>query len=277
MTSPIHSYLFSPPPSPPSLPADARVRSPALTSLASLLPPDLVPRQSLDGTTLKARSPRTPQQSRFDLDTPAFPTRKDTFTLTITPSPSVPASPKVVTEKNLLSVPTNIPTQTVSLSLPRPLLRLIFLGVLVLSSIMLLCFAPGSRLPSLRAASASRRMAWAPDAKSFSEAVEPIKDWTDARDRDYVPPQVFAGRLSRRAVVPKSPVVARNPTRKSTPQSCCPDRSNIQLHPRRPDHLLDPYPKLTNSLPSNLISSNRPIMFSHRTLMRPSHSMPTLS
>lgn len=219
MTSPIHSYLFSPPPSPPSLPSDARVRSPALTSLQSLLPHDLLPRRSLEaGSGLKTRSPRTPQQSRFNLDTPAYPARKDTFTLTVTPSPSLPASPKVQvhSEKNRLAVPTNVPTsQTVSFSIPRPLLRLMFLGSLLVSSILILCLVPGARLPSLRAASASRRLALAPDGRTYAEAVEPIRDWQDARDRDYVPPQIFADRLRRRAMV-DAPIAARVPTGEST-------------------------------------------------------------
>lgn len=223
MASPIHKYLFSPPPSPPSLPSDhaSQLRSPALTSLKSLLPPDLsfsTRRQSfLDGPAeLKARSPRTPQSSRFTLDAvyPTLPSRhagKESFVLTVTDAPdsySLPTSPgPAVQSKDEGCTPANIPTTTtnakqpVSLALPRPLLRLLLLLTLLISSICIVVWIPSARLPSLRAASASRRLALSSDGRAYYDIAEPVSSWEDAKDRSYVPPQVFAGRLDRRNAV----------------------------------------------------------------------------
>ena len=83
MSSPIHKFLFSPPPSPPH-PSESKLasRPPPLTSLKSLISDSLIPRNSLEG--LQPRSPRTPQQTHFfTLDNPnPYPRTPNTNTST---------------------------------------------------------------------------------------------------------------------------------------------------------------------------------------------------
>jgi hypothetical protein len=216
MSSPIHKFLFSPPPSPPTAPLDGPNRSPALTSLRSLLPIDNLPRLSLEGNELKARSPRTPQQARFTLDSSfptGLPTRKETFTLTVEDH-SILGSPRPVEQSALnspghLNVPTVPAPNTYRLpGLPKPVIRLLVLTSLLVWSIIILVYIPSARLPSLRAASASRRLALASDGRAYYDVMDPVSGWSEARDREYVPPQVFANRLSPRAGL-REPIVKR--------------------------------------------------------------------
>jgi len=248
MASPIHSYLFSPPSSPPVLPADHVLRSPALSSIRSLIPSNTLPRSSIDGA-VKARSPLT-QQSRFTLDStyPAFPSRlrerKDVFTLTVedtslSASSSRPNSPRI-TEKILLGSPghyLNVPTVAQPVprgmpGLPKPVIRLLWLASLLITSMMLLVYVPGSRLPSLHTASVSRRLAMASDGRAYVDVLDPIKGWQDAKDRDYVPPQIFAGRLDRRVEAARVAPVVRVPTRESFPLALSLFHRLISAHPK---------------------------------------------
>ena len=203
MASPIHKFLFSPPPSPPSYPVDypPRVNSPALTSLASLLPPDLnlLPRPSLDGDVLKVPSPRTPQTGRFTLDS-TFPTlpsrlaREDAFRIVVQ-DVSAPTT-SLVEKETLPNIPTTSAT-SVSLSIPRPLVRLFFLVTLLVSSACILIFVPSARLPSLHSASVSRRLALSSEGKAYVDLMDPVTSWEESRDRGYIPPQIYSDRIKR--------------------------------------------------------------------------------
>ncbi|OCF43459.1 hypothetical protein I317_02759 [Kwoniella heveanensis CBS 569] len=222
MSSPIHSFLFSPPPSPPRRSSAAPDPNDGFTSLKSLLlPTDFLPRSPhLDGG-LKPRSPRTPTQSHFfssgdaQSTTQSYPSRslvrnkprdpEATPVLTI----SVPATPRRRSaDKIAVSppyVPSNVPSSplpAIPSSLPKPLIRLLFLTSLLLSSILLLVYVPSARLPSLRAASMSRRLALDPSGKAFID-VQPVTSWEDAREKDYRPPQIKASHMMRRAIEAK--------------------------------------------------------------------------
>ncbi|ORY26961.1 hypothetical protein BCR39DRAFT_539550 [Naematelia encephala] len=218
MSSPIHKYLFSPPPSPPRRPADLESgilpSSTRLTSLKTLLlPVDLIPRASLDApalSELKPRSPRTPQNNQFTFDT-TFPSRRsmqiDVEKSPRNLSPGTFETPRRKTEKTIASppyLPTNVPSVpgAIPSTLPRPLLRLIFLASLLLSSALLLILVPAARLPSLRAASVSRRLALDEDGRAYYDINHKVGSFEEARDRDYTPPQIRVPKLSKRAVVP---------------------------------------------------------------------------
>jgi hypothetical protein len=240
MSSPIHKFLFSPPPSPPRDAADRETTSKhGLTSLKSmLLPTELIPRSTLaldasaSGSTsdLKARSPRTPQQRHFAFESYPSPLRGlpgstaphvaihlvedvEATPRGATATAPQPSTPRRV--KNPLNLkistppylPSNVPSspQASSLSsmmpgsLPRPVIRLLFLVSLLASSIIILTFVPGARLPSLKAASISRRLALAPDGRAYVDVANEPRSWTDAIDRDYTPPQIRAPHMMKRS------------------------------------------------------------------------------
>ncbi|WVR03024.1 hypothetical protein IAU60_000013 [Kwoniella sp. DSM 27419] len=217
MSSPIHSFLFSPPPSPPRRPVDADPNI-GLTSLRSLLPLDLTRSPRLDGG-LKPPTPRTPQRNTFSLDNTyptAYPSRTVLYDPAASPagrsSPSTPRQRTV--EKSVASppyIPTNVPSAPLPYpsTLPKPVIRLLFLLSLLLSSILLLVFVPSARLPSLRAAGMSRRIALDTSGQALGD-IQPVTGWADARDRDYVPPQIRPSRMMRRAIENKS-APAANP------------------------------------------------------------------
>ncbi|WVQ82934.1 hypothetical protein IAT38_005070 [Cryptococcus sp. DSM 104549] len=216
MSSPIHKFLFSPPPSPPARAADFDPNH-GLTSIKSLLlPTEFIPRSSLDGgASLKARSPRTPQQ-RFTLDNVVFPSpsRSKGYELDLEATPvavvtlpdsEVTPAPRrrgSATEKLVASPvyqPANVPSAPLPFpsTLPKPVLRLLFLASLLFSSVLILVFVPAARLPSLRAASASRRLALSPDGHAYVDVANPVDSWSAAKDRDYRPPQIKASRMMR--------------------------------------------------------------------------------
>ncbi|WRT63139.1 uncharacterized protein IL334_000042 [Kwoniella shivajii] len=210
MSSPIHSYLFSPPPSPPRRAVDSDPNH-GFTSIKSLLvPTDFIPRSPhLDGG-LKTRSPRTPQQSRFTLDNvypSSFPTRAKVADPEATPiaTYSTPTTPRrKIVEKTVSSppyLPTNVPSTHIPVpsSLPKPFIRLLLLVSLLASSVMLMVFVPSARLPSLRAAGMSRRLALDPNGRAYIDT-QSVTSWTDARDKDYRPPQIKAPHMMRRAI-----------------------------------------------------------------------------
>jgi hypothetical protein len=70
---------------------------------------------------------------------------------------------------------------------------------LLASSILILTFVPGARLPSLKAASISRRLALAPDGRAYVDVANEPNSWTDAVDRDYAPPQIRAPHMMKRS------------------------------------------------------------------------------
>ncbi|KAK8844845.1 hypothetical protein IAR55_006695 [Kwoniella newhampshirensis] len=225
MSSPIHKFLFSPPPSPPSRAVDKDPNH-GLTSIKSLLlPTEFIPRSSLDGSTLKTRSPRTPQQSRFTLDNvypSTYPSRTKELDRDVEAAPLARefSTPRQRPSEKLVSsppfVPSNVPSAPLPIpsSLPKPLLRLLFLVSLLASSVLILVFVPAARLPSLRAASASRRLALSPDGRAYFDIESPVDSWSAARDRDYRPPQVKAAHMLRRAA--DEPKAAPAPHPKTT-------------------------------------------------------------
>jgi hypothetical protein len=242
MSSPIHKYLFSPPPSPPARPIDSKHRPPPLqlTSVKILLNDQLSPRLPQDElhAELKPRSPRTPQNRNFTLtdkypspyptrtprnysDLESGPTPTGLFSNQNTPRVIVhePSSTPRRTVTNVIIaspplLPTNSPTTSTSnytvplpSSLPKPLLRLLFLATLVISSIMILILVPASRLPSLRDASVSRRLALAEDGKAFMDVMHPVKSWVEGKDRDYVPAKVKSTKMMKRGSMPEDRAV----------------------------------------------------------------------
>ncbi|WVF67003.1 hypothetical protein IAT40_001746 [Kwoniella sp. CBS 6097] len=237
MSSPIHSFLFSPPPSPPRR-SSASDPNDGFTSLKSLfLPTDFLPRSPHFDAGLKPRSPRTPTQSQFFSENaqhaPSYPSRslvrnklqdpESTPVLTI----SLPTTPRRRSaEKIAVSppyMPSNVPSSPLPIpsSLPKPLIRLLFLTSLLLSSVLLLVYVPSARLPSLRAASLSGRLALDPTGKAFID-VQPVTSWKDAREKDYRPPQIKASHMMRRAIEAK----------KNSKPAPHPLASRPALHPR---------------------------------------------
>lgn len=206
MSSPIHKFLFSPPPSPPHPSETKRApRPPPLTSLKSLLPDNLRARPSLDGSSgeLKPRSPRTPQQKHFTLDN-GYPASYPSRNIEATPRVITPNTPRRKIEKTIASppyLPTKVPSAPLPIpsTLPRPLLRLLFLASLIASSVMLLVFVPSARLPSLHTASVGRRLALAPDGRAYLDVATAVTSWEEAKERDYQPPQIRATRMMKRS------------------------------------------------------------------------------
>jgi hypothetical protein len=235
MSSPIHSYLFSPPPSPPLRSADAKpttqdaTRAHGLTSIKSLFMPselNLMPRPSLDGNNeLKIRSPRTPAQRHFTLDTTyPSPSRFTRPTVIVEDTDQIPRSPRIISAPHDLisekveAIPANVPSTTIpmSASLPRPLLRLLFLASLIISSVLLLVYVPEARFPSLKAASSSRRLALSTDGRAYYDLAHAVNSFDEALDRDYRPPQVRTTKAKRAALPPPSTDRETAPMPKST-------------------------------------------------------------
>lgn len=237
MSSPIHKYLFSPPSSPPSRCADQTkesaetTRAHGLTSIKGLLlPTDLLARSSLDGSReLKVRSPRTPTLRQFTLDN-AYPspghllqptvtvedTESKTGSTRILSAPSQTIMEKVETSSGIPSVAKQLPS-----ALPRPLLRLLFLASLLVSSVLLLICVPQARFPSLsfKAASTSRRLALSPEGHAFYDLANVVNSWDDIKDRDYRPPQVRVKNVKRAALPPPSTDRESSPAPQSTRQA----------------------------------------------------------
>ena len=200
MSSPIHRFLFSPPPSPPIRPSDkdhvvAIARPPLLSSLQGTLPDSasLMPRSSPDVVELRPRSPHTtPQQKHFTLDntySAPYPSREQD--LEATPRAVEIVTPRRKVEK-IIAAPLSVPSGPLPMpsTLPRPLVRLLFLASLVVGSILMLTFVPSARLPSLHDASVSRRLALAPDGRAYFDVANTVESWEEAREREYQPPQV---------------------------------------------------------------------------------------
>lgn len=217
MSSPIHKYLFSPPPSPPSRCADDAkdtTRARGLTSIKELiLPTDLTSSSSLDGNNvLKVRSPKILSVRHHTLDN-TYPTSGRFLQpiVTVEDTEEKLGVPRIISApgqsmNEKADVPCNIPTASTPMpsALPRPLLRLLFLVSLVVSSVLLLVFVPQARFPSLRAASDSRRLALSPDGKAYYDLANVVNSWEEAKDRDYRPPQVRIKNMKRAALPPPS-------------------------------------------------------------------------
>ena len=183
MSSPIHNYLFSPPPSPPSLPANVRLRSPALASMASFLLP-------ASETEDLYRSPKTPTQKDYTMENPVYPTIEITDMSETTPRPPSRASFAMAYE----SVPVHSPARTAfGITVPKPLIRLMILAGMFLSFVWL----------------ASERNMF---SYKHTHGVNPILENTH---NNYVPPQMYAKRFSPandgKAAAAGSKLVARQP------------------------------------------------------------------
>jgi hypothetical protein len=126
--------------------------------------------------------------------------------------------------------PINVPSTTIPMSatLPRPLIRLVLLATLVISSIMLLVYVPQARLPSLKAATSSRRLALADDGKAFYDLSNVVNSFGEARDRDYRPPQVRVTKVKRSAIPP--PSVNRNAPQPQSTRSALASRPVPETH-----------------------------------------------
>jgi hypothetical protein len=230
MSSPIHSYLFSPPASPPLRSEDQKsnqdpTRAHGLTSLKSLFAPtelNLMPRQSLDGNSeLKIRSPRTPMQRHFTLDNNyPSPSRLTRPAVIVEDTDQLHSTPRVLSpaHNEKMELPINVPSISVPTpgAIPRPLIRLVFLATLIISSVMLLVYVPEARLPSLKAATSSRRLALTAEGKAYYDLANAVNVFGDSSDSGYRPPQVQIRNIKRAALPP--PSVNRNtaPLPKST-------------------------------------------------------------
>ncbi|ORX35172.1 hypothetical protein BD324DRAFT_652884 [Kockovaella imperatae] len=218
---------------------------------------------------LKARSPRTPTQGSFTLDVSLYPLPLSRPNTPRSVSPSIiltgaddveripridrtprttsaQSSPRPSFDRRSLDIP-NIPTQSytytsrsVSASIPRPVMRVMSFGFLLICCICLLANTPGAQLPSLRAASISRRLAFATNGKAVYDAVHPITSWEQARERDYVPPQIKSHIMMKRSTGNAESIVVRQPGRtvaghpkadrpKSKPQSLPPSHELLAL------------------------------------------------
>lgn len=230
MSSPIHSYLFSPPASPPLRSEDQKAaqdatRAHGLTSLKSLFAPSelsLMPRVSLDGNSeLKVRSPRTPMQRHFTLDNNyPSPGRLTRPAVIVEDVDAIHGTPRVVSPAHdeKVDLPINVPSTAIPMpgALPRPLIRLVLFATLIISSIMLLVYVPGARLPSLEAAASSRRLALTAEGKAYYDLANAVNVFGESSDSGYRPPQVQVRNVKRAALPP--PSVNRNtaPLPKST-------------------------------------------------------------
>ena len=195
-----------------------------------------------DSGLLRPKSPRTPLQSHFTLDIANFPSSRQTTPVQRKVSPSIiltcendmDATPKIdQTPKRRLTMPNTSPGDIASprmsfdspnapsvsassmpSSLPRPLIRLLFLSTLVTCSLFMMVCVPSAHLPSLHSAAISRRLALAPDGRAFYEATNVVSSWEEARERDYVPPQIKAHHMMKRGMgvdVSNGPIAARQP------------------------------------------------------------------
>lgn len=183
-----------------------------------------MPRPSLDGNSeLKIRSPRTPMQRHFTLDNNyPSPSRLTRPTVIVEDTDQTPTIPRIISpahdEKVDIDMPMNVPSTSIPMpaALPRPLIRLVLFASLIISSIMLLVYVPGARLPSLQAAASSRRLALTAEGKAYYDLANAVNVFGDGPDREYRPPQVRVAPVKRAALPP--PSVNRNtaPLPKST-------------------------------------------------------------
>jgi len=98
-------------------------------------------------------------------------------------------------------IPSNVPTSTtIHASLPKPLLRLLFLLTLVVASLVVLVWVPGTRIPSLRDASVGRRLAMDNDGRAWLDVVNPINSWSEGKERDYQPAKIKSSKMMKRGM-----------------------------------------------------------------------------
>ena len=290
MSSPIHKYLFSPPPSPPTRSNDWAVRKPSLTPIK--LVSELLPNaRTFDAERgeMKPRSPRTPQQRQFTLDN-TYPSPYPSSPAIVidevggtpgsaTPKASAigPSTPKRRTKGDKEKIasppylPANVPSSPIPIpsALPRPLVRLMVFASLVLSCILMLVFVPSARLPSLHSASVSRRLKLAPDGRAYLDVVRGANSWEDARDRDYQPPQIRVKQMNKRVPSREKRAVPRE-----LPVQFNAKHTDFQPLPRRAASPV-PFPLLTSSLHFSRTSCSRPTTRCPTRSTRPSHSMHT--
>ena len=181
-----------------------------------------MPRQSLDGNSeLKISSPRTPMQRHFTLDNNyPSPSRLTRPVVIVEDTDQIHSTPRVLSpaHNEKMELPINVPSISVPTpgAIPRPLIRLVFLATLIVSSIMLLVYVPEARLPSLKAATSSRRLALTAEGKAYYDLANAVNVFGDSSDSGYRPPQVQVRNMKRAALPP--PSVNRNtaPLPKST-------------------------------------------------------------
>jgi hypothetical protein len=217
MSSPIHSFLFSPPPSPPRRSSTDYNANRGLTSFRSLLlplqehadaqahhekprsPSSLLASPSVTSARAERQAYPAPQASRrpvLQVRTVHSAAELEAIAKAATsPIPIILEPTNVASNDSKLALENiNIPTRSLT-AIPRPVVRLVIFAALLLSSIALLVYVPESRLPSLRDASAIHRLVLNPEGAAFIDT--PLDGHQDARDRDYVPPQISIGRSSR--------------------------------------------------------------------------------
>ncbi|WVQ72172.1 hypothetical protein IAR50_001717 [Cryptococcus sp. DSM 104548] len=180
MSSPIHSFLFSPPPSPPYRRGSEADHNHGLTSLKSLLPVEFIPRSSSE----KTRSPRTPSQSRLVFETLCLPSPQGVSTdLDVTPK-----ARRRSVASTTIQQPINIPSSPLApfpSTIPKPFLRVLFLACVLLSSVTIMY-----GLPALRPHSSARGGIAAQGGRGLVELVDPLGD-----DIYYQPPQTQGARM----------------------------------------------------------------------------------
>ncbi|ODN73656.1 hypothetical protein L202_07203 [Cryptococcus amylolentus CBS 6039] len=180
MSSPIHSFLFSPPPSPPSRGSDHDYNH-GLTSLKSLLlPVEFIPRSSSE----KGRSKRTPSQSRLGFETLSLPSPRGMSTdLEATPK----ARRRSVASTTITHQPINVPSSPqvpFPSTIPKPFLRILFLACVVLSSALIMYEFPAMRPHGIAKGIASE------GGRGFVELIDPLGE-----EAYYQPPQTQGARM----------------------------------------------------------------------------------
>lgn len=219
MSSPIHQYLFSPPPSPPSRgPRSKLDPNHGLTSVKSLLlPSEFIPQYSVDGhhrspPPLKARSSRSPQQERFTLITSVYPSyghgrhgngyyaARDLESIPESSTISIlsPSCQGLDQEQLQLAPPINLVSPSTShfrsfqsaFTVPKPILRLVFLVCIIFTTIAILIFVPSARPPSLFLGDIAKRIALVPEAQYVNVNVDVnALEWEGmGEEREYQPP-----------------------------------------------------------------------------------------
>jgi hypothetical protein len=204
MSSPIHSFLFSPPPSPPrrrsSIQHDAVRGFDSFRTLLLPLHDDTESDEKIRSPSSLLASPGSVEAERLRAVRPSHPvaTRRARPVLevrTVHDKAQLAAIAKAATSPiPIILEPTNddvssklaletVPTRTLlPIAIPRPILRLLVFASLLLSCGALLYLVPGTRPPSLHQASQVHRLVLNPT-------------YTD--DRHYVPPQITIGRSAR--------------------------------------------------------------------------------
>ena len=244
--------LDSAPPSPPRPMTEILVRQPSPTKARSP-PPAMIgtalspfPSSALEETGLRPRSPRTSTPSQFSLDV-SYPSSlvpggraspklgRESDVEQATPRGSM-TTPRILSTDRLMGSPRtscgpiNMPSlpiaraKSMPSNLSRSMMRLVLFCSLILSCMFVLVSYPSTRLPSLRTAAVSKRLALASNGRAYYEALHPVESWSDARERDYVPPQIKAHHMMKRAE--GLGITVAQPTAPGEYPPCCSEETN---------------------------------------------------